>query len=84
MAIIKGLLFAINPPEKTDNNENQVLVRKTDPDMTKIALTNTSDVLLTGLDKNIKRYKFPEENLAKIDLKVKLPAPSPIEEVEGQ
>lgn len=52
--------------------------------MQRIALTNTSDVLLTGMDKSIKRYKFPEENLAKMDLKVKLPAPSPIEEVEGQ
>lgn len=51
--------------------------------MTRIAMTTSSDVLLTGMDKSIKRYKFPEENLAKIDLKVRLPAPSPIEEVEG-
>jgi hypothetical protein len=51
--------------------------------MNKICLTNHSDILLTGQDKTLKRYKFPEENLTKMDLKVKLPAPSPIEEVEG-
>jgi len=57
----------------------------------KICLTNGSDVFLTGYsklslgnDKVLKRYKFPEENLLKIDLKLKIPAPSPVEEQEGQ
>jgi hypothetical protein len=37
---------------------------------------------LTGADKVLKRYKYPEEKLDKIDLKVKLPALSPAEEIE--
>lgn len=31
----------------------------------------------------LKRYKYPEETLAKLDLKVKLPALSPVEEFEA-
>jgi WD40 repeat protein len=66
-----------------NNLEGNVLCRKTDPEMTKICLSNTTDIYLTGADKVLKRYKFPEEKLEKIDLKVKLPALSPLEEVEG-
>lgn len=84
VAIIKGLVFAFPPPEKNNNQESQIFCRKTDPEMNKICLTNSSDILLTGNDKVLKRYKYPEELLSKIDLKVKLAAPSPLEEIEGQ
>ncbi len=48
VAIIKGLVFAFSPPEKNNNQESQIFCRKTDPDMNKICLSNSSDIFLTG------------------------------------
>lgn len=66
-----------------NNQDGTILCRKTDPDLNRICPTNSQDIFITGADKVLKRYKYPDENLQKMDLKIKLPAPSPIEEIES-
>lgn len=65
-----------------NNTSTPILCRKIDPELTHIIQHNATDLYLTGGDKVLKRYKYPEEKLDKIDLKVKLPALSPAEEIE--
>jgi len=68
-------------PEELNASPQSILCIKTDPDLTRICNFTAKDLILTGLDKGLKRYKFPEEKLEKLDLKVKLPALAPIEDI---
>lgn len=48
--------------------------RKIDYDLKICAVhPETSDVFCTGKDKVLKRYKFPDEPLSKMELKTKIP-----------
>jgi hypothetical protein len=59
----------------------QVYGRKIDPDQTLIAVNPIGgEVLTAGKDKVFKKYKQPEEILAKMDLKVKVASQQPLDE----
>lgn len=88
----EGLLFAFTAPSTTERWINKDLTldicplffRRIDFLVNKIcALDQNGDVLVTGKDRTIKRYKIPDENLVKsTDLKAKLPG-NPTEEVQA-
>eukprot|EP00825_Cyclidium_porcatum_P004670 TRINITY_DN1220_c0_g1_i2.p1 TRINITY_DN1220_c0_g1~~TRINITY_DN1220_c0_g1_i2.p1 ORF type:complete len:1061 (-),score=222.02 TRINITY_DN1220_c0_g1_i2:1563-4745(-) len=89
--LLNYLLVAICPPDpeaihkdlKLDNEACPQFGRKIDPDLQNMCLSlSTGDLLLTGNDKILKRYKQPEEQLAKLDMKVKIGLP-PSEELDG-
>ncbi|EAR97028.3 hypothetical protein TTHERM_00196190 (macronuclear) [Tetrahymena thermophila SB210] len=68
---------------KIDNDVCPVYARKIDPDMNHIAVNQvTGDILMTGKDKIVKRYKQPEELYAKMDTRIKVGG-APIEEQDG-
>jgi hypothetical protein len=56
---------------------------KIDPDLHHICNFSAKDLILTGIDKGLKRYKLPDETIEKIDFKLKLPALAPIEDIPG-
>ena len=58
--------------------------RKVDPDLYLSAVDpNTGDILLTGKDKILKKYKQPDELIIKMDLRIKVPGSVPLEELDG-
>jgi hypothetical protein len=63
--------------------ECELTARKVDPDMTNIVVLGSGELLLSGKDKVLKKYKQPEEAIVKIDWKVKAANTPPIEEIEG-
>ena len=92
LAVAKqGLLFAAPAPSTTESYHNKVLdydicpmyCRRIDFDLEKVAVVDsTGEVFLTGQDKYLKKYKIPDELIAKTNPGVKAP-PSPIEELNG-
>lgn len=77
------MVISLAPPTSLNQVDNTITCRKTDPELNKICVSTQNDFFLSGTDKNFKKYKYPDEKLEKMDLKVKLPALSPIEELEG-
>lgn len=60
-----------------------IYARKIDPDLNHIAVNlATGDLLCTGKDKILKRYKQPEELFVKMDTRIKVGG-APIEEQDG-
>ena len=58
--------------------------RKIDPDIYHLAIDpENKDILTTGKDKILKKYKQPDELLIKMDLRIKVPGSVPLEELEG-
>ncbi len=58
--------------------------RKIDPDIYHLAIdSENKDILATGKDKILKKYKQPEELITKMDLRMKVPGSVPLEELEG-
>lgn len=51
--------------------------------MRKITVIGSGEVVVTGKDKILRKYKQPEEVLAKMDWKVKAANTPPIEEIDG-
>ena len=48
--------------------------KRVDPDLNIIEVDNgNEDVFLTGRDKILKKYKFPEEHLNRLDPRIKAP-----------
>ena len=87
----QGLLFAAPAPPTTENYHNKELdydicpmyCRRIDFFLDKIASINASgEVFLTGKDKFLKKYKIPDELVAKTNPSAKAP-PAPIEELPG-
>lgn len=65
---------------KLENDVCPMYARKVDADLNHIAVNKISgDILSTGKDKILKRYKQPEELLAKMDTRIKVGG-APIEE----
>ena len=87
----QGLLFAAPSPPITENYQNVDLdyeicpmyCRRIDYFLEKIAVVESSgEVYLTGKDKFLKKYKIPDELIAKTNPGFKAP-PAPIEELNG-
>jgi WD40 repeat protein len=57
--------------------------RKVDPEMARIGVLATGELVVTGRDKILRKYKQPEELLSKMDFKVKAANTPPIEELDG-
>jgi len=91
LAVSEGLLFAVSSPSLNENYHNKELdyeicpmyCRRIDFSLDKIAvIDSTGEVFLTGKDKFLKKYKIPDELVAKTNPGVKAP-PSPLEELNG-
>lgn len=89
--LLNYLLIGIVPPDpesvykdlKLENDVCPVYGRKIDQDMQQMCIQfSTGDLLLTGQDKILKKYKQPEELLSKLDMKIKIGLP-PLEELDG-
>ena len=87
----QGLLFAVSAPivdvEKQnvdfDTDACPIYIRRTDFLLNKIAvIESTGEVLVTGKDRMLKKYRFPDENILRTDPKSKPPS-NPLEELPG-
>lgn len=58
--------------------ETEVTGRKVDPEMARIGVLATGELVVTGRDKILRKYKQPEELLSKMDFKVKAANTPPI------
>lgn len=92
LVLVNYLLIATVPPNPTTKYQNLKLEldqcpqygRKIDPDLYLIAVDSTTgEVLLSGKDKILKKYKQPDELLIKMDLRIKVPGSIPLEELDG-
>lgn len=91
-AVVNYLLIAIVPPNpltkypalRLELDQCPQYGRKIDPDLYHICNEpNSGEILLTGKDKILKKYKQPDELLIKMDLRIKVPGSVPLEELEG-
>lgn len=58
--------------------------RKIDPDIYNLIVDPINkDIIATGNDKILKKYKQPDELLIKMDLRIKVPGSIPLEELDG-
>lgn len=48
ICLVRSLVLAVSAPDRMNNQEGTLLVRKTDPELTQICVTNQQDLLLTG------------------------------------
>jgi len=92
LVLVNYLLIVIVPPNpsvkypslKLELDQCPQYGRKIDPDLYLIAADNNNgDILLTGKDKILKKYKQPDELLIKMDLRIKVPGSIPLEELDG-
>eukprot|EP00828_Plagiopyla_frontata_P042912 TRINITY_DN6551_c0_g1_i9.p1 TRINITY_DN6551_c0_g1~~TRINITY_DN6551_c0_g1_i9.p1 ORF type:complete len:828 (-),score=112.12 TRINITY_DN6551_c0_g1_i9:145-2628(-) len=90
LAISNFLLFSIACPDSQKPFENTpldeiacpIFVRKIDPECNCLT-TFGNYVAISGKDKLLKLYKFPEEALKHADLRVRVPSQAPVEEYDG-
>ena len=92
LVLVNYLLIVIVPPNPNGKYANLKLEldqcpqygRKIDPDLYLIVVDPTNgDILLTGKDKILKKYKQPDELIIKMDLRIKVPGSIPLEELDG-
>ncbi|CAD8159373.1 unnamed protein product [Paramecium pentaurelia] len=83
--ICSFLLLSIPQPKQSQSLklEVQIMGRKIDPDQTLLIVTPQQEVITTGKDKIFKKYKFPEELLSKMDLKMRVANQPPVDEQDG-
>lgn len=61
----------------------EIYALRTDLDQQLVGSLPTGEIITTGSDTFIKKYRQPEEHLAKIDFKTKTAIPPPLEEIEA-
>lgn len=61
----------------------EIFAARTDPDQHLVVSLPSGEILTTGDDKLIKKYRQPEEPLSKVDFRSKTPLPLPLEELDG-
>lgn len=65
------------------NLATEIYAIRTDLDQNFVCALPSGEILTSGEDKLIKKYRQPEELLAKVDFRAKQPIPPPLEELEA-
>ena len=61
------------------NLQAEIYAIRTDIDQRLVSNLPSGEIITTGEDKFIKKYRQPEDLLAKIDFKTKVPVPAPLD-----